>query len=307
MASLLGRSNILALVGGGRSPRYAPNKVILYDEKMGKVQAELEFRSEVKDVQIRKDRMVICQASKVHIYSLERVPKLMQSFETFTSGKAIYATSSCDEGNVLAYAGKQVGHVCLTGIGAPGSVSSIIPAHEGVLVAVALDEGGRRLATASEKGTLIRVFDTHSGRLICELRRGADKAEIYSLAFSSDASMLCVASDKGTIHVFILDPLTSSEKSASLDSLQHKDNGNRQSSLHFIKDLLPKYFSSQWSFARCKVTEGPCIARFGVDPSTIIVVTLDGHFYRFRFDLQRGGECVREHYACFLADWRLDL
>ncbi|RYG49089.1 hypothetical protein EON67_06980, partial [archaeon] len=43
-----------------------------------------------------------------------------------------------------------------------------------------------------------------SGELLQELRRGADKAEIYSLAFNSNSSMLACTSDKGTVHVFKL-------------------------------------------------------------------------------------------------------
>ncbi|KAL0420013.1 UNVERIFIED_CONTAM: Autophagy-related protein 18a, partial [Sesamum radiatum] len=36
------------------------------------------------------------------------------------------------------------------------------------------------------------------------VRRGADRAEIYSLAFSPTAQWLAVSSDKGTVHVFSL-------------------------------------------------------------------------------------------------------
>lgn len=37
-----------------------------------------------------------------------------------------------------------------------------------------------------------------------QVRRGADRAEIQSLAFSSAAQWLAVSSDKGTVHVFSL-------------------------------------------------------------------------------------------------------
>ncbi|THG01757.1 hypothetical protein TEA_008994 [Camellia sinensis var. sinensis] len=39
-------------------------------------------------------------------------------------------------------------------------------------------------------------------RYIMQVRRGADRAEIYSLVFSSTAQWLAVSSDKGTVHVF---------------------------------------------------------------------------------------------------------
>lgn len=36
------------------------------------------------------------------------------------------------------------------------------------------------------------------------MRRGADRADIYSLAFSTNMQWLAVSSDKGTVHVFHL-------------------------------------------------------------------------------------------------------
>ena len=53
-------------------------------------------------------------------------------------------------------------------------------------------------------GTLIRVWDTVSKQRIAEFRRGADPAQIYSIAFSKDSSFLAVTSDKGTLHLFAL-------------------------------------------------------------------------------------------------------
>jgi WD40 repeat protein len=52
------------------------------------------------------------------------------------------------------------------------------------------------------QGTLIRVFDTASGQPLQELRRGADRAEIYCIAFNYNSQWLAVSSDKGTVHVF---------------------------------------------------------------------------------------------------------
>jgi WD40 repeat protein len=61
---------------------------------------------------------------------------------------------------------------------------------------------GALLASASDKGTIIRLFNTETGDAIQEVRRGSDKAEIYSLSFDKNSNFMACSSDKGTIHIF---------------------------------------------------------------------------------------------------------
>ena len=56
IAEMLGRSNVIVLVGGGRNPRFPSNKVLVFDHKAGRYLAELEFRSDVRSVRLRRDR-----------------------------------------------------------------------------------------------------------------------------------------------------------------------------------------------------------------------------------------------------------
>lgn len=81
---------------------------------------------------------------------------------------------------------------------------SIIVAHTTALTTLSVPPSGRLLATTSARGTLVRVWDSHTGKLVREFRRGTDKAEIYGVAFRPDERELCVWSDKGTVHVFAL-------------------------------------------------------------------------------------------------------
>ncbi len=121
---------------------------------------------------------------------------------------------------------------------------------------------GTRLATASIKGTLIRVFEVSNGNLLCELRRGTNPATIYCINFNATSTLLCVASDHGTIHIF---------------SLEEK-NKNKQSSLAGAT-FLPKYFSSMWSFSKIEVSKFVFVINFQVltirfiTPIRILMIT----------------------------------
>ena len=53
---MLYRTNIIALVGGGDNPKFPPNKVMLWDDSLMKCIGELNFKSDVRGVRLRKDK-----------------------------------------------------------------------------------------------------------------------------------------------------------------------------------------------------------------------------------------------------------
>ena len=87
-----------------------------------------------------------------------------------------------------------------------------IKAHDTEVVQMALSLSGLLLATASQRGTLIRTFDTVKGEQLQELRRGSNPCTIQFISFDKEARSLCVCSDKPKIHIF---HLKSEEKAES--------------------------------------------------------------------------------------------
>jgi WD repeat-containing protein 45 len=69
-----------------------------------------------------------------------------------------------------------------------------------------LTENGEKLATTSEKGIQVRIFDTRNGHMLQEVRRGNEYATIYSLAFSHEGNWLAVSSDSSNLHIFAIHP-----------------------------------------------------------------------------------------------------
>lgn len=84
------------------------------------------------------------------------------------------------------------------------SVTNIVQAHKSPVAFVALNSTGTMLATASDKGTVIRVFGVPNGDRLHEFRRGSYPAKIYSISFNAASTLLCVSSDTETVHIFKL-------------------------------------------------------------------------------------------------------
>lgn len=79
-----------------------------------------------------------------------------------------------------------------------------IQAHQSAIGCLALNSDGTLLATASEKGTVIRVFAIPSGGILFQFRRGTLPAHIYNMSFNATSTLLCVSSASETVHIFKL-------------------------------------------------------------------------------------------------------
>jgi len=296
---MLFRCNILALVGGGKNPRYPPNKVMIWDDHQNRCIGELSFRSEVKAVKLRRDRVVVVLEHKIYVYNFANL-KLVDHIETINNPKGLCALCPSPTNNVLVCPGLQQGHVRVELYDV--KKTSLIPAHEGPLGCFALNFNGSRLATASKKGTLIRIWETSSGHQLQEMRRGVDQAIIYSVCFSQQSQWLATSSDKGTIHVFKLNDNVRIDATNSDPNDPNAANDNPSSSLSLFKGVLPKYFSSEWSFAQFRVQDVRTIVAFGNQENVLIVISANGSFYRATFDPNNPKECVKEKYAKFIEE-----
>jgi WD40 repeat protein len=160
------RYTIMALVGGGPHPNYPPNKVMLWDDNQRRYIGELSFRTEVRSVLFHRDRVVIVLEHKVYTYNLADL-KLLHQIETISNLKGLCAVSQLAGSVVMVCPGLHKGEVRVDHFGAKRS--KFIMAHDSKIACFALNPDGRFVATASSRGTLIRVFNTIDGTLFREV------------------------------------------------------------------------------------------------------------------------------------------
>jgi WD40 repeat protein len=240
---MLGQSNYLGIVGGGRNPKFPQNKLVIWDDVKQKAVITLEFRTSVLGVRLSKSRIVVALLNSIHIFAFSNPPQKLSVFETTDNPIGL----ACLGQKLLAFPGRSPGQVQIVEL-ETGNVS-IIPAHSTPLRAMALSPDGEVLATASEAGTLIRVFSTSNCTKMAELRRGVDHAVIFSLAISPSNNILAVTSDKSTLHLFdIPHPRNQSRRSQSPSSPSEEGTNQKWGILGKIP-LLPRVFSDVYSFA----------------------------------------------------------
>uniref|UniRef100_A0A1J3D467 Autophagy-related protein 18c n=2 Tax=Noccaea caerulescens TaxID=107243 RepID=A0A1J3D467_NOCCA len=313
IVEMLFRSNILALVGGGPNSQYPSNKVLIWDDHQSRCISEFAFRSEIRAVKLRRDRIVVVLEHKIYVYNFMDL-RLLHQIETQANPRGLCCLSHHTNTSVLACPGLRQGEIRVEHFGL--NMVQTINAHDSSIACMTLTLDGLLLATASTKGTLIRIFNTMDGTRLQEVRRGVDRADIYSIALSPNVQWLAVSSDKGTVHLFslrvrVVGEDTYSTETAALLSQQTYSNSlqglvspttgtNPGSSLSFMRGVLPKYFSSEWSFAQFHVSEvTQFFAAFGSN-NTVAIIGLDGSFYRCNFDPVNGGEMGQLEYIRFL-------
>lgn len=276
---MLHRTNYLALVGGGKNPKFPNNKVIIWDDLKRKTSLSLSFMSPVLNVLLSRIRIVVVLLNLVVVYEFSAPPKKFATYETsdnengiadlsvhsaslsfpggdlLGSGSEMSHLHDSPKYQILAFPGRTTGQIQLVDVSPEGQEKnsvSIIKAHKSRIRCISLNRLGTLIASASETGTLIRIHSTHTTALLYEFRRGLDRAVVTSMEFSPDDSKLAVLSDKNTLHVFNIAPSIDRTLSDNFNDggNDHNTPTNRQ---HILKRFLltipiPNYFNSTWSF-----------------------------------------------------------
>ena len=87
------------------------------------------------------------------------------------------------------------------------------PVHDGPIACLAMSLDASFIATTSEKGMLVRIFDAEGQKLLKEVSRSLlFTANAVSMAYSKCQKNLCCGFDSQTVHVFNLEGIKRREE-----------------------------------------------------------------------------------------------
>ncbi|KAM0420698.1 hypothetical protein ACHAPT_011480 [Fusarium lateritium] len=205
----------------------SPRHLIIQNTKRASVICELTFPSAVLAVRLNRKRLAVVLEEEIYLYDISNM-SLLHTIATSPNPTAICALSPSSENCFIAYplpkpredpdarrpahappqstyVSPTSGEVLVFDTVALKAVN-VIEAHRSPLCSICLNNEGTLLATASETGTIIRVFSVPKGQKLYQFRRGTYPSTIYSMSFNLSSTLLCVSSTSDTIHIFRLGP-----------------------------------------------------------------------------------------------------
>ncbi|OCT44480.1 Autophagy-related protein 18 [Cladophialophora carrionii] len=205
----------------------SPRRLQIKNTKRDLIICELTFPNAVLSVRLNRKRLVIVLEDQIYLYDIQTM-KLLYTIETSPNPAAICALSPSQDNCYLAYPlpQKAVASAFAPPSHAPPNSTHVPPttgevlifdaikleavnvveAHKSPLSCVAFNNEGTLLATASDKGTIIRVFSVPDAHKLYQFRRGSMPSRIFSMAFNITSTLLCVSSATETVHIFKLGP-----------------------------------------------------------------------------------------------------
>ncbi|CAG9782580.1 unnamed protein product [Diatraea saccharalis] len=261
LCEMIFRTNWLLLVRARR-----PCTLLLLDDQRRRLKAEVHFKSPIRSLRARRDKVAVVLSSSIQVLTVPCLTRVAL-LRTPTSARPLCAIATDPSATPILIApahrrgSLQILDVSRSVKGALSSSPAVINCHHNDLVCLSVSPNGAKLATASARGTLIRVWDANTKHLLHELRRGSDYADVYCINFNPSGSLVCCVSDKGTLHVWSARGMYAHLASAPADTHER---------------------------ALCAFT----------DDTTSIVICEDGTFHKFKFSAE--GTCHRSDFDYFL-------
>jgi len=291
-------SSLLALVSLS-----SPRRLRVCHFKKGTEICQYSYSNTILAVKLNRARLVVCLEESLYIHNIRDMKVLHTIRDTPPNPRGLCALSINSDNCFLAYPGSTTtGEVQLFDA-FNLQAKMMIPAHDSSLAAVAFNPSGSKLATASERGTVIRVFNVTDGTRLLEFRRGVKRcAHVYSLAFSQDSEFLALSSNTETIHIFKLDQGDCPASPVAEVAPQGQGGEGEAGWMGYLSKAvayLPAQVTDTLAQSRAWATVS--VPSAGV-PNIVTIATLtkqtrlmlasaDGYFYIYNIP-EQGGDCV---------------
>ncbi|XP_055337268.1 WD repeat domain phosphoinositide-interacting protein 2-like [Paramacrobiotus metropolitanus] len=181
-----------------------PDVFVVFHCKKRKIICDFRYPSDINIIRFNRQRVVIAIKDVIYIHNVRNMQIVHLIKDAPENPRNLMELAVSENCGYLAFPGKiDNGSLRIFDVFQLQDVTSI-QASTTPLTSIRFDPTGARIATASIKGTCIRVYDSQAGNKLYEFRRGMREVRIVSLSFSLDSRFLSATSGSETVHIFKL-------------------------------------------------------------------------------------------------------
>ncbi|XP_067045364.1 WD repeat domain phosphoinositide-interacting protein 2-like [Acropora muricata] len=273
----------------------APRKLKVCHFKKGTEICNYSYPNTILAVRLNRVRLLVVLEESLYIHNIRDMKVLHTIRDTPPNPSGLCSLSVNSDNCFLAYPGSnQIGEVQIFDCVNLRAVT-MIPAHDSPVAAMAFNSAGTKLSTASEKGTVIRVYSIPDGQKLYEFRRGVKRCvNIFSLAFSHDSLFLCASSNTETVHIFKLEAPKKEPTDEAAGFMGYF--GKALSPTSYLPVQMAEVFNQERAFASVRLPQAGlrnvcAISMIGKLPR-LLVSSADGYLYIYNIDPEEGGDCT---------------
>ncbi|XP_073350220.1 WD repeat domain phosphoinositide-interacting protein 1 isoform X2 [Pagrus major] len=276
-----------------------PQRMNIYHFKKGTEICNYSYPNDILAVKLNRQRLVVCLEESIYIHNIKDMKLLKTLLNTPSNPSGLCALSINHSNSYLAYPGSAtIGEIIVYDANSLNTVT-MIPAHDSPLAALTFNSSATKLASASERGTVIRVFSIPEGLRLFEFRRGMKRyVNISSLSFSHDGQFLCASSNTETVHIFKLEQVGPSGGDEAATWTAYVGKMFSAASSYFPAQVSGM-MSQDRAFATVHLlTSGQrnvCTLAMIQKLPRLLVATADGQLFIYNIDPLDGGECMLAH------------
>ncbi|XP_041978049.1 WD repeat domain phosphoinositide-interacting protein 2 [Aricia agestis] len=280
----------------------APRKLIVCHYKKGTEICNYSYSNTILAVKLNRSRLIVCLEESLHIHNIRDMKILHTIRDTPPNPRGLCALSPSVEHCYVAYPGSSATGEVQIFDAVHLNAKCVLAAHDAPLAALAWAPCGRRLATASERGTVIRVFAVPERVRLYEFRRGVKRCvSIACLAFSACGSYLAATSNTETVHVFRLAE-AEPPREPPADGWMGWLSAAVSAGAGYLPAQVTDVLAQGRAFAAARLPGGGggrCVAAVtgGARAPRLVVATAAGRVHVYALDPADGGDCplLRTH------------
>lgn len=201
MVKMFYNSNIFVIVGSPNNQELNKKEILIWDDKNGKKIFKLLIKKEILNLELTLDKIIVVCNNIIYIFNSKSF-QLIDIIKTGQNPKGLIGVSY-KERNIIVYPSESSEHGKLTIKDYDNNNYIYLNPHEHSVTHISLSYNGVFLATSSQEGKKIRIFEVKTGRFLDELHRD-ESGIIKFISINKKNNYISVSGEKGPIPIWAL-------------------------------------------------------------------------------------------------------